>query len=59
MLYRASFFTPPIENKNLCVETIVMDDDTTTIARARKAGLRKKKDAIKRTILPTNYIVYK
>lgn len=48
-----------LENKNISVETIVMDDDTTTIARVRKAGLKKKKDAIKRTILPTNYIVYK
>lgn len=48
-----------LENKNISVETIVMDDDTTTIARARKARLKKKKDAIKRPILPTNYIVYK
>lgn len=48
-----------LEDKNISVETIVMDDDTTTIARVRKAGLKKKKDAIKRTIFPTNYIVYK
>lgn len=48
-----------LENKNISVETIVMDDDTTTIARVRKASLKKKKDAIKRIILPTNYIVYK
>lgn len=48
-----------LEDKNLSVVTIVMDDDTTTIARARKAGLKKKKDVIKRTSLPTNYIVYK
>lgn len=25
-----------LEDKNISVETIVMDDDTTTIARARK-----------------------
>ncbi|XP_061170664.1 uncharacterized protein LOC133180103 [Saccostrea echinata] len=37
-----------LEAKNISIETIVMDDDTTTIARARKgvkARLKKKSDA--------------
>lgn len=38
-----------LEDKNISVETIVMDDDTTTIARARKgyvkASLKKKSDS--------------
>lgn len=37
-----------LEDKNINVETIVMDDDTTTIARAKKgvkANLKKKSDA--------------